>query len=186
MFGYCCKCNEGTSQYYGGQSGRSGSGGGLYFNPYGVGGGCDVCPTVPFAWNATITSAGGCPCTGYGGTVQLQHVSGPYTYGVNYFSLVSGSGAPCDVWASSERALRNTTCVAQTYPRYEILLWSDGGIYNWYATWLWQIGLSIRTTYCSLGTESGSTCFDDKTRQSGVTSDGIPACVFTEYDITPA
>lgn len=186
MFGYCCKCNEGNPQYYGGGTGGSRSGGGLYFNPYGVGGGCDVCPTVPYAWEATITAGPGCPCAGYGGTVQLQHVAGPYTYGVNYFSLVSAFGVPCDVWASTERALRNTTCVAQTYPRYEILLWSDSGNYNWYGTWLWQVGFQIRVTQCTLGNETGSTCFADKSCVSPVSTNGFPVCQFTAYSITPA
>lgn len=185
MFGYCCKCNEGNPGYYG-SGGGSGSGGGLYFNPYGVGGGCSVCNTVPYAWDATITSAGGCPCAGYGGTVQLQHVTGPYTYGLNYFSLISAFGTPCDVWASSERALNSSTCAAMSYPRYEIMLYSYSGVYSWIGTWLWQIGISIRTTWASLGVETGSTCFDNKSISGGVVSDGITACVFTGYDITPA
>jgi hypothetical protein len=184
MFGYCCKCQDGNAGY----SGRSGSGGGLYFNPYGVGGGCpSVCSTVPYAWDATITSAGGCPCAGYGGTVQLQHVAGPYTYGTNYFSGGLGAGAPCDVWASSERALNSATCVAQTFPRYEVLLWGNGPNFNWFGTWMWLIGFAIRTTRTTLGpAETGATCFDNKSSIGIIQSDGIPACVFTNYTITAA
>ena len=186
MFGYCCKCNEGNPAYYGGIGG-GGSGGGLYFNPYGVGGGCDVCLTVPYAFDATITSAGGCPCAGYGGTTQLLHVAGPYTYGTNYFSFIDPFGTPCDVWASSERALKTSDCSAQTYPRYELLLWSNSGTYSWIGTWLWQIGAFIRTTRCTLGiNEVGSTCFDPRSCSSPITSDGIPACVFTDFSITPS
>lgn len=185
MFGYCCKCQDEDAGYYG-QSGSGSGGGGLYLNPYGVGGGCAICTTVPYAWNASITSAGGCPCPGYGGTVQLQHVTGPYTYGVNYFST-GFTGAPCDVWASSERALNAITCATMTYPRYEILLVGNGPNFFWLGTWLWQIGVSIRTTRAQLGpAEVGATCFDDKSVTGGVLSDGIPACVFTDYDISAA
>ncbi len=187
MFGYCCKCNEGNPAYYGGGAGGSGSGGGLYFNPYGVGGGCtDTCATVPYAFDADITSAGGCPCAGYGGTTQLQHVSGPYTFGLNYFSSIDAFGEPCDVWASSERALNSSTCAETTIPRYEVVLWTQFGTRTWWATWFWQIGIFTRQTRCSLGNETGTTCFDSRSCTGVVTSDGIPACVFTDFAIAPA
>lgn len=180
MFGYCCKCNEGNPGYYG-SGGGSNSGGGLYFNPYGVGGGCDVCSTVPYALTAVVELDITCPCTLLGGTFELQHAGSNTT--TPHLILGGSITNVCDYWVSSFKAKDEATCVESTsIPFVQVALFEDGGNYYWQVSVAYMEGPFVGEAYQVTGF---SDCFQSLSASTFTYNPRFP-CIVTSIQVDPA
>ncbi len=180
MFGYCCKCNEGQAGYYGGDGSGSGSGGGLYFNPYGVGGGCEICSTVPYALTIDLVMDVACPCMEYGGTFTLNHAG---SNEIAPHPILPGPGLiiPCDYWISDEKSKDEFTCATDTIPRVQVALFLDNFVYQWQISIRYKSGIgSGYATFYTAFTD----CFQSLTA-SAFGYDAFP-CTVTSAQVDPA